>query len=157
MWCKNKEKMFTYKKLIVLILAIFLGIPSISLGGSFVVSLIQGKTPTEAVQILAGQIDFLINKIDSLENRQLSQEKLQTCNFSDEALVKAEMEGGIISNFKNFDELITAIVKERDWLGYRKGNELVPEGNYQMWQSRLDKVLNLKEQYLIAKAKCEED
>lgn len=70
-WCKNKEKMFTYKKLIVLILAIFLGIPSISLGGSFVASLIQGKTPAEAVQIIAEQMDSLFGRVQVLETKQI--------------------------------------------------------------------------------------
>lgn len=63
--------MFTYKKLIVLILAIFLGVPSVSLGGSFVVSLIQGKTPVEAVQIIAEQMDSLFSRVQVLETKQI--------------------------------------------------------------------------------------
>ena len=63
--------MFTYKKLIVLILVIFLGVPSVSLGGSFVVSLIQGKTPSEAVQIIAEQMDSIIGRVQTLETKQV--------------------------------------------------------------------------------------
>lgn len=53
-----------------MILAIFLGVPSVSLGGSFVVSLIQGKTPAEAVQIIAEQMDSLLGRVDVLETKQ---------------------------------------------------------------------------------------
>ena len=62
--------MFAYKKLIVVILVIFFGIPSVSLGGSFVVSLIQGKTPAEAIQIIAEQFDVLFSRVQTLETQQ---------------------------------------------------------------------------------------
>lgn len=65
------KKMFIYKKLIVLALAIFLGVPSVSLGGSFVASLIQGKTPAEAVQIIAEQMDSLFGRVQTLEIKQV--------------------------------------------------------------------------------------
>lgn len=58
------------KKLLIIILAIFLGLPSVSLAGSFVVSLIQGKTPAEAVQIIAEQLDSLLGRVDVLETKQ---------------------------------------------------------------------------------------
>lgn len=58
------------KKLLVIILVIFLGTPSVSLAGSFVVSLIQGKTPAEAVQIIAEQLDNLFGRVDVLETKQ---------------------------------------------------------------------------------------
>lgn len=41
--------------------------PAIAFGSSFVSSLIQGKTPGEAVQILAGQINSLVERVNVLE------------------------------------------------------------------------------------------
>lgn len=58
------------KKLLIIILAVFLGLPSVSLAGSFVVSLIEGKTPAEAVQIIAEQVDSLLGRVDTLEVKQ---------------------------------------------------------------------------------------
>lgn len=62
--------MFTYKKLAVLVLVILLGVPSVSMAGSLVVSLVQGKTPAEAVQIIAEQLDTLIGRVQTLETKQ---------------------------------------------------------------------------------------
>jgi|AntAceMinimDraft_18_1070375.scaffolds.fasta_scaffold230369_1 uncharacterized coiled-coil protein SlyX len=47
--------------------------PTISLGGTFVSSLIQGKTAEEAVQILAEQIDSLIGRMGVVEIKQAEQ------------------------------------------------------------------------------------
>lgn len=58
------------KKLTILIIALFFGLPSVSLAGSFVVSLIEGKTPAEAVQIIAEQIGGLLARVDVLETKQ---------------------------------------------------------------------------------------
>jgi hypothetical protein len=58
------------KSLLIGILIGVVAIPTISLSGSFVISLIQGKTPTEAVQILAEQIDSLIGRIEIIEMKQ---------------------------------------------------------------------------------------
>ncbi len=44
--------------------------PTITLGGTFVSALIQGKTVGEAIQILAQQLDFLTERVESLENKQ---------------------------------------------------------------------------------------
>jgi chromosome segregation ATPase len=62
--------MFTYKKLAVLGLSVLLGVPSVSMAGSFTLSLIQGKTPAEAVQIIAEQIDLLTGRVATLETKQ---------------------------------------------------------------------------------------
>jgi len=131
--------------LIIIAIAIF-ALPTIALGGSFTLSLIEGKTPKEAVQIIAGQIDDILSRIQIIETRQTEQERITACNFSDEALQKAQMEGGIIdADLKDIDELITRITYQRD-------NS--PQDQYQMWQSRLEKVQNIKEQYDSAKEKC---
>jgi len=49
--------------------------PTITLGGTFVSSLIQGKTVEEAVQILAEQIDSFIGRVEILETKQEAQEQ----------------------------------------------------------------------------------
>jgi hypothetical protein len=51
-------------------LAILVGTPTIALGGSFVTSLIQGKTPAEAVTIIAEQLDALFGRVAVLETKQ---------------------------------------------------------------------------------------
>jgi len=155
-----KQKWF---KVIIITIVIFLAAPTIALGGSFVVSLIQGKTAEEAVQILAEQIDDLIGRIKALETRQVelenkqteqriklsNQERTEACRFAVSALITAQIQGGIIdADIKTFDALISAII-------YQKDNS--PQDQYQMWQSRLGTVQALKEQYLEARTKCGED
>ena len=60
-----KERIKTKKILLGVIIGVFV-FPTIIMGASFAVSLIQGKTPAEAVQILAEQIDFLIERVEVL-------------------------------------------------------------------------------------------
>lgn len=50
-------------------IAIF-ALPTIALGGSFVTSLIQGKTPAEAIIIIAEQVDILFGRVAVLEQEQ---------------------------------------------------------------------------------------
>lgn len=70
-WFKNKEKYVYIQKTYSFNFGDFLGVPSVSLGGSFVVSLIQGKTPSEAVQIIAEQMDSIIGRVQTLETKQV--------------------------------------------------------------------------------------
>jgi ABC-type Na+ efflux pump permease subunit len=150
-------------KVIVVAVVIFLAAPTVALGGSFVVSLIQGKTAEEAVQILAEQIDSVIGRIEVLETRQTElenrqteqgvklseQEQTEACRFAGSALITAQTQGGVIdADITTFEALIAAIIDRRD-------NS--PQDQYQMWQSRLGTVQTLKEQYLVAKDKCEEN
>jgi len=58
-------------KIILIVLALIVGFPTVALGGSFTVSLIQGKTPAEAVQIIAEQMDSLFGRVESLETQQI--------------------------------------------------------------------------------------
>jgi outer membrane murein-binding lipoprotein Lpp len=58
---KNKIAIYTA--------AVILGVPTLVAGGSFTTSLIAGKTPGEAVQIVAEQVDSLTGRVDNLENR----------------------------------------------------------------------------------------
>lgn len=59
----------TLKIIIISVLIGFVAFPTIALGGTFISSLIQGKTVEEAIQILAEQIDSLIGRVTILEGR----------------------------------------------------------------------------------------
>jgi hypothetical protein len=54
--------------------------PTITLGGTFVSALIQGKSVPEAIQILAEQIDVLIGRVNVIEDKQSSLEKKVYCS-----------------------------------------------------------------------------
>ena len=74
-----------YQKILIGILSGIIGLPTITLGGSFTVSLIQGKTVEEAVQILAEQIDSLIGRVGVLETKQIElaeEQEKQWCGKS---------------------------------------------------------------------------
>ena len=76
-----------YQKILIGIVGIF-ALPTMAMGGSLVVSLIQGKTIEEAVQILAEQIDVLIGRVEIIETKQAKQElwqqKEEACRYADE-------------------------------------------------------------------------
>jgi len=80
-----KEKI---KKILIGVIIGFVAFPTITLGGTFVSSLIQGKTVEEAVQILAQQIDSLIGRVEVLESKQVKQElwqkKEEACRYANE-------------------------------------------------------------------------
>ncbi len=62
-------------KIFIITLIVIVGVPTIALGSSLTVSLIQGKTPSEAVQVLTQQIDSLFGRIDNLETKQAETDK----------------------------------------------------------------------------------
>jgi len=64
-----------YQKFLLFSLIGFVAFPTITLGSTFVSSLIQGKTVEEAVQILAEQIDSLIGRVEKVEIKQSEQEQ----------------------------------------------------------------------------------
>lgn len=64
------------KSLLISILIGIVAIPTIFFSRSFAVSLIQGKTPSEAIQILAKQFESLIGRIEVVETRQAKQEQI---------------------------------------------------------------------------------
>ncbi len=61
-------------KLLVITLVIIISVPTVVFGGSFTVSLIQGKTPSEAIEIIATQIDILIGRTVAIEEKQVELE-----------------------------------------------------------------------------------
>ena len=72
---KSKIKIILISSLIGFII-----FPTITLGGTFVSSLIQGKTIGEATQILATQIDSLIGRVSTLENKANKEEACRKMN-----------------------------------------------------------------------------
>lgn len=49
---------------------VLLGVPSVAFGGSFASSLIQGKTPAEAAEVIAEQVGVLFGRVQELETEQ---------------------------------------------------------------------------------------
>ncbi|MEO0118692.1 MAG: hypothetical protein ABIK66_06180, partial [candidate division WOR-3 bacterium] len=82
---KMKEKI---KTILIGVLIGIIAFPTLTLGGTFVVSLIQGKSVEEAIQILAEQIDALIGRVEILEVKQskteLWQKKEEACRLANE-------------------------------------------------------------------------
>jgi len=77
-------------------------IPTIALGGSVTISLIQGKSVPEAIQILAQQIDSLVARVEVLETEQSS--------FGEQQEV---LEGKQAKQEQIIQELETAITQQK--------------------------------------------
>ena len=106
--------MRTYQKTLISILIGLIAFPVITLGSSFTVSLVQGKTVEEAVQILANQIDLLIGRVETLETKQEIYEQSMQEMQMDLKKEQAKQEA-----YKEF-----RIVFDRVWLyGKNKGEE----------------------------------
>lgn len=73
-----KEKI---KYVIVGLLIGFILFPTVTLGGTFVSSLIQGKSVPEAIEILTQQIESLIGRVTALETKA---DKETACRQADE-------------------------------------------------------------------------
>ena len=58
------------KRILTVIVVGVFALPTVALGGSFVSSLIAGKTPAEAVTVLAEQIDSLFGRVEAVEEAQ---------------------------------------------------------------------------------------
>ena len=101
-----------YQKILFFTLIGFIAFPTITLGGTFVSSLIQGKTVEEAVHILAQQIDSLIGRVEVLETKQaetdVSIEDLRLENESlksqSELLAKKQARQELYDEFRSFYE-----------------------------------------------------
>lgn len=70
--------MKNYKTILISLIIGLLIFPTITFGGSFVSNLIAGKSPEEAVQILAEQLDLLIGRVETVETKQAVLETGQT-------------------------------------------------------------------------------
>lgn len=145
----NKQK---NKFIIVSIIIGFIAFPSVVLGGTFVSSLIQGKTVEQATQILAEQIDFLIGRVEILETNQskieLWQEKENVCNNARDYLSE---------NMPTGYELHLKIIFEKENLINNIKNKLdIPEcQNYEIY--RQDELDNLISENMKNERGCKEN
>lgn len=62
------------QKILIGIVGVF-ALPTIAIGGSFTLSLLEGKSVEESFIILSTQIDSVIGRIETLETKQGSQEQ----------------------------------------------------------------------------------
>ncbi len=134
------------KSILTGILIGIVAFPTITLGSSFVSSLIADKSVDEAVQILATQIDNLIGRVEIVEIKQTEQEaqiaKQEACRETDRLLVEIKEVCGI-QPFPGLDECISRR------LNYYSETDNISELN------RADILKELKSLYLSAKNQCE--
>lgn len=156
-------------------------LPTISLGGAFVFSLIQGKTVEEAVQILVAQIDSLIGRIEILEGKQsqneLWQEKEDICNKAGDYVSKNMSVGyinwlGTIAHREEHIIWLEGNLTQPDcqgdperWGDY-EGNqpvcvtiedkETIRQGLKTNLRPELERLRSVKEEYELLKQECDD-
>lgn len=136
-----KEKI---KTILLGVIIGFVAFPTLTLGGSFVSSLIQGKTVEEAIQILAEQIDSLIGRVTILENRA---DKQEACN--DYNRISAEIRSNC-GNQPGIDACIFYHESILDWeKDYYPTNKQAEER-----LKTINKLKELKPQYINAAEGC---
>lgn len=64
-------------KIIGIALGLILGLPAIVAGSSFASSLIQGKTPSEAMDALVAQLDSLNSRLNKIEANQKEEVRIE--------------------------------------------------------------------------------
>lgn len=77
-------------KVLITILVVILGVPTVTLGGSVTLSLISGKTTVEALEILAGQIDAVAGRFSSIEEEQQQVKESVEQNIAEVEAIKSE-------------------------------------------------------------------
>ncbi len=155
------------KSLLIGVLIGAVALPTISLGGTFVSSLVAGKTPSEAVEILATQIDNLFGRVGIVETRQAEQEEIisglratttqqeqtiseledklakeEACREADRLLIEIKETCGIMP-FPGIDECIH--YREEELRDYDRPAD---------WRYHPDKLKSLKSQYSIFNNQC---
>lgn len=152
-----KEKI---KNIFIGILIGLIAFPTFTLGGIFVVSLIQGKSVEEAVQILAEQIDVLIGRIEKGEEKQqVIQTQLEKVE-EEKQLIQAQLEKEKACNEYN-SRILAEIKNTCGTFPYSGINaciwyfeELLAKIHGVEYQERLNKLKELKPQYLDTAEKC---
>ncbi|MEM5831182.1 MAG: hypothetical protein QXO40_03190 [Candidatus Aenigmatarchaeota archaeon] len=160
-----KEKI---KTILTGILIGIIAFPTLTLGGTFVVSLIQGKSVEEAIQILAEQIDALIGRVERLETKQETIEvglkkeiacrranelynealKIWNCSPGSQWWGPNAIEGTI-------DALIICLqnrMSEKPWL--LSPND--PLSSQEWYQNKLTQLNTLNSQFKLYKVQCNE-
>ncbi len=68
-----KDLLLKFNRHKTILIGVFIGLvafPTISLGGTFVSALLQGKSVEESIQILGDQLDLLIGRVGVIEENQ---------------------------------------------------------------------------------------
>jgi len=158
-----KEKI--KKILLGIIIGVFI-FPCITMGGSFTVSLIQGKTPAEAVQILAEQIDSLTSRVGVVETKQTEFEKeqirLNACRKRDEFLYPPsnwlEEHGGTMGGTTERQiDFLQNILEEGEGFAEEEFSKSTYFGKHTLKEVRsaIDEIKNRWQKYLKYKEICE--
>lgn len=71
----KRDKKYLLRNILIEIIFILVSVPTVAMGSSFTVSLIQGKSADEALQILAEQIYSLTGRMEIIETQQTMQEE----------------------------------------------------------------------------------
>ena len=136
-----------------LLMGILIGIisfPTITLGGSFVSSLIDGKTVEESVQILGEQIDTVIGRVGMLESRA---DKEEACRKADRLFFTLPPHSGgnigRLGGYNNIVDLYNATVKVIEECKSRESGRCSGDPR------DLPIVEQYYQDYLSAKVKCE--
>lgn len=142
------------------ILISVIAFPAIAMGGSFTVSLIQGKNVGEAIHVLAEQIDSLLVRLEIIESKQTEIESEQIEQVKQLACLEAEqvrdkilngsVSGIIDVDIKSIDEMIDKVKEE-----IIKTTDLGLQEQTNLWQDRLSKLEDFKIQYISKKAECD--
>lgn len=101
---------------LVIAAAILLSVPTVAGASSIVSSLVQGKSPVEAVQILADQIESLTKRVTKLEERQTKTEELteeQKLKQEEIALSLEESTAELLRLRDQLDETVTGSKQDR--------------------------------------------
>jgi len=92
--------------------------PTITFGGTFVSSLIQGKTVEQAIQVLAEQMDVMIGRVNKLESDQADLENRQ------EGLEEQQSELEKLKACTQWSDY----VKAKEDIEYYQKNDLIDSG-----------------------------
>ena len=115
--------MKSYQKILISVLIGLIAFPTIGLGSSIIVSLIQGKTPAEAVHILAEQIDSLIGRVEVVETKQEDIIDEQQYLIEELELLQQDVQGQISKN--------EACGREKEFLN--QANEILTCNSSSQW------------------------
>jgi vacuolar-type H+-ATPase subunit I/STV1 len=146
-----------WKKITAHSLIGIVGLPTIALGGSLTTSLVQGKTPEEAVQVLAEQIDTVLARLELVESRQVELEEAVT-NVENTVASTSEAqkatEEALEGTSSEIDQLRTELEKERE----KDAQEAFSQRCEDLkWAKGLGGKITIDKAYLDAVAKTTSD
>ncbi len=150
-----------WKKITMYSLIGIVGLPTIALGGSLTTSLVQGKTPEEAVRVLAEQIDTVLAKLELVENRQVELEEAvmnveNTVASTSEA--QKTTEEALEGTSSEVDQLRTELEQEREKDTQEDDQKALSQRCEDLkWAKGLGGKITIEKAYLDAVAKTTSD